>query len=184
MVIFLYKLGELFQDYALNNSHKSIKNLLELQPKVANLLVNNEVLLEFSTMDSLIESASRRILVNALAGKGKTLDTDYCWYYWSVSPDDGLSYEEFLKNYAMSEYKGSYSEDKGVILRNTSGTYYLYALAKDEDSFAVKRSEGYVLNGTGYKMNYNMYDVIFVLSFAVCAVVPIVIYLYIRKKGY
>ena len=43
LVIFLYKLGELFQDYALNNSHKSIKNLLELQPKVANLLVNNEI---------------------------------------------------------------------------------------------------------------------------------------------
>lgn len=43
LVIFLYKLGELFQDYALNNSHKSIKNLLELQPKVANLIVNDEV---------------------------------------------------------------------------------------------------------------------------------------------
>ena len=43
LVIFLYKLGELFQDYALNNSHKSIKNLLELQPKVANLVINDEV---------------------------------------------------------------------------------------------------------------------------------------------
>lgn len=43
LVIFLYKLGELFQDYALNNSHKSIKNLLELQPKVANLVVDDEI---------------------------------------------------------------------------------------------------------------------------------------------
>lgn len=44
LVIFLYKLGELFQDYAINNSHKSIKNLLELQPKYANLLKDGEVI--------------------------------------------------------------------------------------------------------------------------------------------
>ena len=43
LVIFLYKLGEIFQDYAINNSHKSIKNLLELQAKYANLLKNDEI---------------------------------------------------------------------------------------------------------------------------------------------
>ncbi len=44
LVIFLYKLGEMFQDYALSSSHKSIKNLLELQVNEANLLKNNEVI--------------------------------------------------------------------------------------------------------------------------------------------
>lgn len=43
LVIFLYKLGELFQDYAINNSHRSIRNLLELQPSFANLLKDNEI---------------------------------------------------------------------------------------------------------------------------------------------
>ena len=43
LVIFLYKLGEMFQDYALNNSHKSIKNLLELQPSVCHLVRGNDI---------------------------------------------------------------------------------------------------------------------------------------------
>ena len=43
LVIFLYKLGEMFQDYALNNSHKSIKNLLELQPSVCHLVDGEKV---------------------------------------------------------------------------------------------------------------------------------------------
>jgi len=43
LVIFLYKLGEMFQDYAVNNSHRSIKNLLELQPKYANIEKDNVV---------------------------------------------------------------------------------------------------------------------------------------------
>lgn len=44
LVIFLYKLGEMFQDYAVNNSHRSIKNLLELQPKYANIEKDNVVI--------------------------------------------------------------------------------------------------------------------------------------------
>jgi len=43
LVIFLYKLGEMFQDYAINNSHRSIKNLLEMQPKFANLVVGENI---------------------------------------------------------------------------------------------------------------------------------------------
>ena len=43
LVIFLYKLGEMFQDYALNNSHKSIKNLLELQPTICHLVRGNDI---------------------------------------------------------------------------------------------------------------------------------------------
>lgn len=44
LVVFLYKLGEMFQDYAINNSHRSIKNLLELQPKYANIEKDNIVI--------------------------------------------------------------------------------------------------------------------------------------------
>lgn len=43
LVIFLYKVGELFQDYAVNNSRKSIKRLIELQPKFANILIDNDI---------------------------------------------------------------------------------------------------------------------------------------------
>ena len=44
LVIFLYKLGELFQSYSLNNSHRAIKNLLELQPQSANLLKGSKII--------------------------------------------------------------------------------------------------------------------------------------------
>ena len=140
--------------------------------------------IEYSSIDSLIESSSRRIVINATAGKCKTIDTDYCWYYWSTSEDDSLLYDDFLKNYANSDYKGSYSKDKGVILRNTSGTYYLYALAKDDDSWVVEKSEGYVLNNNQEWVRYSIEDLIFIVSLLIVMVLPISIYLFIRKKGY
>lgn len=148
------------------------------------LYLNNNASISFSTITSVIESSSRRIVINASPGKGKSIDNDYCWYYWSKSEDDSLTYDDFLKNYASSSYKGSYSEGKGVILRNTSGTYYLYALAKDDDSYIVVRSEGYVLNNAGYKVNYSIKDAILLVSLMIVAIAPISIYLYIRKKGY
>ena len=95
-----------------------------------------------------------------------------------------MKYEDFLINYANSEYKGSYSEDKGVILRNTSGTYYLYALAKDDVSYVVSRSEGYILDDGGFKVSYSVNDGILIVSLLILAIAPISIYLFIRKKGY
>ena len=135
-------------------------------------------------MSSVIESSSRRILINAIAGKGKTIDTDYCWYYWSTNDDDSLEYDSFLKNYANSSYKGSYSEGKGVILRNTTGTYYLYALAKDDDSWVVEKSEGYTLNNIHPLPTYDRTDYFIIVLLIVVAIVPIVSYLIIRKKGH
>lgn len=144
----------------------------------------DKVSISFSTIESISVSSSRRIVINALAGNGKELDTDYCWYYWSKSPDDSLNYETFLKNYVNSDYKGSYSEDKGVILRNTSGTYYIYALAKDNDSWVVEKSEGYALSYSENKSNYKINDWIFIVSLLILCVLPITIYLYIGKKEY
>lgn len=156
----------------------------EVSNKYKVKLVSDTVTINFSTMSSIIESSSRRILISADAGKGKTLDKDYCWYYWSTSGDDSLEYDDFLRNYANSSYKGSYSEDKGVILRNTTGRYYLYALAKDDDSWVVKKSEGYILNNVHPMPIYNQRDMILIASLAVLAILPIAIYLCIRKKGY
>lgn len=147
-------------------------------------LVSYGVTIHFSTMSSIVESNSRRILINADAGKGKNIDTDYCWYYWSTSGDDSLLYDDFLKNYANSSYKGSYSEDKGVIIRNTTGTYYLYALARDEDSWIVERSEGYILNDVHPETVYYLEDILLIIGLSLLAITPVCIYLIIRKKGY
>ena len=147
-------------------------------------LFKDIVSIRFSTMTSVTQSVSRRIVIDATAGKDKELDLGYCWYYWSTSPDDSLKYDDFLVNYGNSNYKGSYSEDKGVILRNTTGTYYLYALAKDNDSWVVEKSEGFVLNHLNTTVSYTIGDVILVVSLLIAAIVPIYIYLIIRKKGY
>lgn len=146
--------------------------------------LSSNVSINFASISSEVISSSRRIVINADAGIGGKLDRDYCWYYWSTNPNDSLKYEDFLINYARSEYKGSYSEDKGVILRNTAGTYYLYALAKDEDSYIVSRSEGYTLDDTGFYVSYSEYDAILVVSLLIIAIIPISIYLFIRKRGY
>jgi hypothetical protein len=146
--------------------------------------LSSNVSINFASISSEVISSSRRIVINANAGIGEKLDKDYCWYYWSTNPNDSLKYEDFLINYARSEYKGSYSEDKGVILRNTAGTYYLYALAKDEDSYIVSRSEGYTLDDTGFYVSYSEYDAILVVSLLIIAIIPISIYLFIRKRGY
>ena len=146
--------------------------------------LSSNVSINFSSISSEVISSSRRIVISADAGIGRVLDSDYCWYYWSKDPDDSLKYEDFLINYANSEYKGSYSEDKGVILRNTSGTYYLYALAKDDVSYVVSRSEGYILDDGGFKVSYSVNDGILIVSLLILAIAPISIYLFIRKKGY
>lgn len=178
------------------NPHLSKSSVVELEVELQDYLlikskkvfsikmVSDNVQIKFSTMSVDSKMPSRRIVIEATSGKNKALDTDYCWYYWSKSPDDSLQYDDFLVNYAKSSYKGSYSEDKGVILRNTSGTYYLYALAKDDDSWIVERSEGYVLNNKSNKVEYTIGDAILIVSLLIICVAPISIYLFIRKKGY
>lgn len=147
-------------------------------------LLNYNVSISFETLSSVNKSNSRRIVINAIAGKDKKIDKAYCWYYWSTSDDDSLQYEDFLVNYTNSEHKGSYSQDKGVILRNTSGKYYLYALAKDDDSFIIERSEGYDLNNKTGQVKHTISDAIFLVSLAIVAIIPVSIYLSIRKRGY
>ena len=180
------KINSYFKKGEVNSIAINAKNYLGVEVNEIYRLnvLNNSVSIEFSSISSQVVSSSRRILISAHAGIGKNLDTDYCWYYWSKNPDDSLEYGDFLINYANSKYKGSYSQDKGVILRNTTGTYYLYALAKDSDSTIVVRSDGYKLNDTGFSVNYDVYDAILVVSLLILAIVPISIYLFVRRKGY
>ncbi|MFV0519489.1 MAG: heavy metal translocating P-type ATPase [Lachnospirales bacterium] len=42
-VMLFFQVGELFQDYAVNKSRKSIKALLEIKPEFANLKIDNEI---------------------------------------------------------------------------------------------------------------------------------------------
>ena len=183
-------LDKKFYDYLskgnVNEIKITVKNYLgreDSKTYYINALSSN-VSINFSSISSEVISSSRRIVISADAGIGRVLDSDYCWYYWSKDPDDSLKYEDFLINYANSEYKGSYSEDKGVILRNTSGTYYLYALAKDDVSYVVSRSEGYILDDGSFKVSYSVNDGILIVSLLILAIAPISIYLFIRKKGY
>ena len=131
---------------------------------------------------SKLETSSRRILVNAKAGNGKTLNEKYSLYYWSTNPSDNLDYDSFMENYQNSEYRGSYSSSKGVILRNTTGTYYLYALAKDDDSTLVVRSDEYILKEARALNKIIIDDVIIVCILGLLAILPVAIYISIRIK--
>ena len=81
-----------------------------------------------------------------------------------------------------SDKKGTYTSNKGVILIDSEGAYYLYALAKDDDSYVVVRSEKYVLNGSGFVNKIIYKDFILVGILCVAAALPIFIYLFVRGK--
>ena len=145
-------------------------------------LVSEKITINLESTVSKLETSSRRILINAKAGNGKELDKNYSLYYWSTSSTDGLNYEDFMENYKNSKYKGTYSDSKGVILRNTEGVYYLYALAKDDDSSTVVKSDEYVLKESQKLNKVIIDDVIIVCVLGILALLPIVVYLVTRVK--
>ena len=135
-------------------------------------LNSNDVSIKLENSVSAIETSSRRLVIKAYAGSGKTLDTHYNLYYWSKNPDDKLTYQDFMTNYEASKNKGNYNESRGVILRETVGVYYLYALAKDDDSTVVVRSDEYVLKEEARLTKIILKDVIFVGGLIVLAALP------------
>lgn len=145
-------------------------------------LGREKVSISLESTVSKVETSSRRIVISASAGDGNVLDQEHNLYYWSTNPDDKLTYEDFMINYGKSENKGNYTSDKGVILRNEIGTYYLYALAKDDESSVVVRSDEYILKETVPINSVNRYDVLFVTIVLVFAIIPIIVYLVIRGK--
>lgn len=52
-VMLFYKVGELLQQYAVNYSRKSIASLMDIQPQVANLIVNGEIV-EIDPMEVVV----------------------------------------------------------------------------------------------------------------------------------
>lgn len=145
-------------------------------------LNSNNVSIKLEDSISAVETSSRRVLIHAYAGNGKNLKEEYSLYYWSENADDKLTYKDFMSNYENSQYKGVYSISRGVILRDAVGTYYLYALAVDDDSNVVVRSEEYVLKKKERLNKIMTKDIIYVGGLIVLAVAPIVIYLLVRGK--
>ena len=156
------------------NNDKTFKYLFNLRSS------NVSIKLEASFSD--VVTTSKRILITANAGNNAVLDEDYCLYYWSKSANDGLTYNEFMTNYELSEHKGMYSSNKGVILRDSSGTYYLYALAKDDNSTVVVRSDKYEFKKSKRVNKVIWQDFALVGTFCFFAAIPIFVYLFIREK--
>lgn len=90
-VMIFYKIGELFQEYAVNRSRKSITSLLDIKPTFANLFVNGEIMevdpLEVVVGDVVLVKTGERIPldgiiidgeasldVSALTGESKYID--------------------------------------------------------------------------------------------------------------
>jgi len=145
-------------------------------------LHSEKLFIELEDSYNALESTSRRIVIKAIAGFNKNIDEEYCLYYWSESPNDKLDYENFMTNYELSDNKGSYTASKGVILRDSVGTYYLYAMAKDENSSVVVRSNEYVLKESGRVNKVITADFIFVGVLCLGAALPVFIYLIVRGK--
>lgn len=76
LVIFLYKLGEMFQDYAIKNSKKSIKSLLELKPDYANLFINNKIVVtnpkEVKVNDIIIVKPGEKVPLDGVIIEGES----------------------------------------------------------------------------------------------------------------
>lgn len=167
-----------------NNISLTLRNGLGVEKvfKYSVGLKSNHVAIKLENTVSQTVTTSRRIVVTATAGVGKSLDEEYSLYYWSKNPDDELKFGDFMTNYEESQYKGKYTNDRGVILRDCEGSYYLYALAKDEDSVVVVRSDEYVLERSKEINSIILKDAIIVGALILVAVLPILIYLHVRGR--
>lgn len=177
-----------FKNCAIENEDNSISLSLinglgvEKTFKYSFGLKSNKVSIKLENTVSQTVTTSRRIVINATAGVGKKLNEEYSLYYWSKNPDDELEFGSFMTNYEESDYRGSYTNDRGVILRDCEGSYYLYALARDNDSIVVVRSDEYILERGKDINSIILKDAVIVGALILLAVVPILIYLHVRGK--
>ena len=76
MVITLYLIGKILEEKALNNTRKSIKNLINLKQEYANLKINNKIetinVEDIKTNDILIVKKGEKIPVDGIITKGET----------------------------------------------------------------------------------------------------------------
>ncbi len=75
-VMIFYKVGEFFQDLAVNKSKNSIKALLKLKPDKANLLIGSEVKVvqpeDLKVQDRIIVKVGEKVPVDGIVEKGTT----------------------------------------------------------------------------------------------------------------
>lgn len=80
MVIALYEIGKLLEEMAVNKSKRSVKELMNIKPEIANLKVGNEIIKknpeEINVNDLILIKIGERIPVDGIIVKGSTyLDT-------------------------------------------------------------------------------------------------------------
>ena len=80
MVIVLYLIGEMLEEYALNQSRKSIANLVSIKPEYANLIVDGEIKVvnpeEVKLLDKILVKTGEKIPLDGTIVKGEAnLDT-------------------------------------------------------------------------------------------------------------
>jgi len=79
-VMLFYQVGELFNDYAVNKSRKSIKDLMDINPEYANLLRDGEEILvdpyEVEVGDTIVIRPGEKVPLDGVVTKGRSnLDT-------------------------------------------------------------------------------------------------------------
>ena len=80
MVIVLYLIGEMLEEYALDQSRKSIANLVSIKPEFANLIVDGEIKVvnpeEVKLLDTILVKTGEKIPLDGTIVKGEAnLDT-------------------------------------------------------------------------------------------------------------
>ena len=80
MVIVLYLIGEMLEEYALDQSRKSIANLVSIKPEFANLMVDGEIKVvnpeEVKLLDTILVKTGEKIPLDGKIVKGEAnLDT-------------------------------------------------------------------------------------------------------------
>ena len=76
-VMIFYNVGELFEDYAVGKSKKSIIQLMNIKPKIANLKKGNEIKVvepeELKVGDTIVVKAGEKITINTAALTGESV---------------------------------------------------------------------------------------------------------------
>lgn len=76
-VMLFYQIGELFQDYAINRSRKSIASLMDIRPDFANLVIGNEVKKvspeEVNVGDTIVVKPGEKLPLDGIIIEGRSM---------------------------------------------------------------------------------------------------------------
>lgn len=123
-VMMFYKIGEFFQDKAVDSSRRSIQDLMDIRPDYANILKDNKIVKvdpeEVNLDDIIVVKAGEKIPLDGVITKGKTmLDTS------------ALTGESLLRSASVGDGVMSGVINKnGVIEVSVKKTFYDSTVAK------------------------------------------------------